>query len=148
MDTVFISIIIDNYNYERYLVKAIDSALRQTYPYREVIVVDDGSTDDSLSIIESYGSQIRAVLKDNGGQASAFNAGWEICQGDLVIFLDSDDILLPAALEAVARQYEVTVISALPNCNTVCRWYHRRANPWDIRSRTNIPSPATYWPSY
>ncbi len=106
MDTVFISIIIDNYNYERYLAKAIDSALRQTYPYREVIVVDDGSTDDSLSIIESYGSQIRAVLKDNGGQASAFNAGWEICQGDLVIFLDSDDILLPNALEAVARQYE------------------------------------------
>lgn len=106
MDNILISIIINNYNYDRYLGAAIDSSLKQTYPHREIIVVDDGSTDDSRQVIQAYGSQIIAVLKDNGGQASAFNAGWEICRGDLVLFLDSDDLLLPRALESVVKHYD------------------------------------------
>jgi hypothetical protein len=65
------------------------------------VVVDDGSTDDSREIIASYGSDVVAVLKENGGQASAFNVGLEAASGNLVIFLDADDILLPEAIERV-----------------------------------------------
>ena len=62
-----VTILINNYNYGRYLREAIDSALGQTYPFREVVVVDDGSTDNSRDIIRSYGSKILPILKENGG---------------------------------------------------------------------------------
>ena len=87
------SIIINNYNYGRFLADAIDSALSQTYPHVEVIVVDDGSTDSSRVIIGRYGDRITAVLKENGGQASAFNAGFRVSLGETIVFLDADDIL-------------------------------------------------------
>jgi hypothetical protein len=88
-----VSIVIDNYNYADYLAQAIDSALTQTWKPLEVIVVDDGSTDDSVEVIRSYGDRIIPVLQVNGGQGAAFNAGWSACSGDVVIFLDSDDAL-------------------------------------------------------
>jgi glycosyltransferase involved in cell wall biosynthesis len=93
------SIIVDNYNYGRFIAEAIDSALGQTYAPIEVIVVDDGSTDDSREVIASYGDRITPVLKENGGQASAFNAGFLASSGQYVLFLDADDALLPRALE-------------------------------------------------
>lgn len=92
---ILVSIVINNYNYERFLQEAIDSALNQTYPNIEVIVVDDGSTDNSREIIASYKEQIIPVLKENGGQASAFKAGFTASKGDIVCFLDADDIFLP-----------------------------------------------------
>jgi glycosyltransferase involved in cell wall biosynthesis len=94
------SIIINNYNYGRFLSEAIDSALNQTYPHVEVIVVDDGSTDDSRAIVAEYGGRVQTVFKPNGGQASAFNAGLAASVGKFVLYLDADDILLPTALEA------------------------------------------------
>ena len=90
-----VSIIINNYNYGRFLGKAIDSALKQTYAYTEIVVVDDGSTDNSRKVIASYGNQIIPVFKQNGGQGSAFNAGFKICNGDAICFLDSDDFFIP-----------------------------------------------------
>ena len=90
-----VSILINNYNYGRFLGDAIDSALAQTYEHCEVIVVDDGSTDDSPDIIRSYGDRIIPILKANGGQASAFNAGFERSQGDILCFLDADDTFRP-----------------------------------------------------
>ncbi len=102
-----ISIIINNYNYARFLRAAIDSALGQSYQPIEVLVVDDGSTDQSRAIIDSYGDRIRPVLKKNGGQASALNAGLAQCQGDSVIFLDADDVLLPHAAQRVAEVFSV-----------------------------------------
>ena len=97
------SIIINNYNYDRFLAKAIDSALNQTYPHTEVIVVDDGSTDNSRQIIVEYGDRIITILQPNGKQAAAFNNGFAKSKGDIIIFLDSDDYLLPqAATEIVA----------------------------------------------
>ena len=93
------SIIINNYNYGRFLKEAIDSALNQTYPSTEVIVVDDGSTDNSQAVVASYEDRIMSVLKQNGGQASALNAGFPVSRGEVVFFLDSDDTLLPTAVE-------------------------------------------------
>ncbi len=95
---VFVSIIITNYNYGKYLSQAIDSALAQTYPAIEVIVIDDGSTDDSASIIASYGNKITAIFKENGGQCSCFNRAFTSSKGDAIVFLDADDTLLENAV--------------------------------------------------
>jgi len=102
-----VSIIINNYNYGRFIQDAMESALNQTYPKIEVIVVDDGSTDNSREIISRYASAglVKAVLKENGGQASAMNAGFEVSSGDLVVFLDSDDVLKPEAIEAAVKAW-------------------------------------------
>jgi glycosyltransferase involved in cell wall biosynthesis len=93
------SIIITSYNYGRFLADAIDSALNQTYPNKEVIVVDDGSIDHSPEIISSYGNQIVPILKENRGQASALNMGFRASRGEIICFVDSDDCLLPNAIE-------------------------------------------------
>jgi hypothetical protein len=98
------SVIVNNFDYAPYLRDAIASALEQTHPSTEVVVVDDGSTDDSREIIASYGRDIVPVLKDNGGQASAFNAGLAASRGELVVFLDADDALLPHAVERAAAE--------------------------------------------
>jgi hypothetical protein len=95
-----VGIIVTSYNYGRFLRQAIDSALAQTYPWTTVTVVDDGSTDESRAIIAAYGDRIRRVLKANGGQASAINAGLAVTPGRLVILLDADDVLFP---ETAAR---------------------------------------------
>ena len=76
-----VSIIVNNYNYERFVAQAIESALQQTYSPVEVIVVDDGSVDHSREIIQGYGGRIQPVLKENGGQASALNAGFAASRG-------------------------------------------------------------------
>lgn len=101
-----LSVLINNYNYARYLRQCIDSALSQSWPDFEVIVVDDGSTDNSLDVIESYGDAIIPVLKENGGQASCFNAGFAAATGDIIFLLDADDAFLPGKLPIVADAYE------------------------------------------
>jgi glycosyltransferase involved in cell wall biosynthesis len=102
MGNLLASVIIDNYNYDRFLAEAIDSALAQTYPHAEVIVVDDGSTDGSRDVIASYGGRVTAVLKANGGMMSAYNAGFAASRGQVIFFLDSDDAFLPSAVAAAA----------------------------------------------
>ncbi len=98
-----VSIVVDNYNYDRFLRRAVDSALSQTYGRVEVVVVDDGSTDGSWETITGYGERIVPLRKINGGQASALNAGYAASTGEVVIFLDSDDELHPtAAADVVA----------------------------------------------
>jgi hypothetical protein len=99
-----ISIVVDCFNYGRYVGAAIESALAQSYSRAEVIVVDDGSTDESRSIISRYEPDVVTVFKENGGQASAFNAGFRVAHGDIVIFLDADDTLMAdTAARVVAR---------------------------------------------
>ena len=97
-----VSIIINNYNYERFLEDALSSVFAQTYDDLEIVVVDDGSTDNSLEIIKNYErsavtgkSSIKTIFKENGGQASAFNAGFAASKGEIICFLDSDDTFAP-----------------------------------------------------
>ena len=103
---ICVSILINNYNYAEFLELAIDSALNQTYSNVEVIVVDDGSTDNSWEILKKYENKIITICKENGGQASAFNAGFRKSQGDIICFLDADDAFLPEKLEKVVRAFE------------------------------------------
>ena len=93
------SVVINNYNYARFLGEAMDSALAQTHPATEVVVVDDGSTDDSREVIDRYGDSVVTAFTKNGGQSSAINTGFEASNGELVIFLDADDTLFPNAVE-------------------------------------------------
>jgi glycosyltransferase involved in cell wall biosynthesis len=103
--TPLVSIVLNSYNYERYVETAIDSALAQRYPEVEVIVVDDGSTDGSWEKIASYDDRARTIRKRNGGQASTVNAGYDASTGEIVIFLDSDDFLHPDAADAVVAAW-------------------------------------------
>jgi len=98
-----VSVIIPVYNGTNYLQEAIDSLLSQTYGNREVIVVDDGSTDETWSVIQSYGSNVRGIHKGNGGVASALNCGVRESTGDYIAWLSHDDLFLPTKL---VRQVE------------------------------------------
>ncbi|WP_157943288.1 glycosyltransferase [Nostoc sp. CENA543] len=86
-----VSILINNYNYERFLPEAIESVLNQNYSPVEIVVVDDGSKDNSQEVIRCYGEKVISVFKKNGGQASAFNAGFSASHGEIICFLDADD---------------------------------------------------------
>ena len=105
-----LSVVVSSYNYGRYLRAAIDSALAQQCDDLQVIVVDDGSTDDSIAIIESYGDRIESLFQTNQGQVASCAAGVKHCRHDIVILLDSDDRLEPfAAREVMALWTPETV---------------------------------------
>jgi glycosyltransferase involved in cell wall biosynthesis len=123
----FVSILINNYNYARYLRAAIDSALQQTYPKVEVIVVDDGSTDSSREIIASYGERVVAVFKENGGQGSAFNAGVRASHGDILCFLDSDDFFYSDKVSHVVEAFWQRGLNSRP------MMMHHLLTPIDLR---------------
>jgi GT2 family glycosyltransferase len=103
--TLTVDIVVNNHNYASFLGAAIESACAQTHRPLNVIVVDDGSSDDSRNVIASYGERVTAVFKDRGGQASALNAAIGLCRGEVVIFLDADDRLHPAAAEQAAAAF-------------------------------------------
>lgn len=98
-----VSIIIPNYNRENYILKSVESILSQTYPNFELIIIDDGSTDGSCSIIKQiqlFDKRIKTIFLDtNHGANRARNLGLAEAEGDLISFLDSDDIWLPDKLE-------------------------------------------------
>jgi len=104
-----------NYNYASFIAQAIDSALSQSYAALELIIVDDGSTDNSREIISSYhDSRISTIFQSNRGQAAAFNAGFERAKGDFIAFFDSDDLWKPDKLAKM-----VPVIEERENCSIV-----------------------------
>lgn len=105
MYTPLVSVIINNYNYERFVRDAISSALNQSYARVEVIVVDDGSSDGSLSVIEGFAKEIKIVSKVNGGQSSAFNAGFAASSGEIICLLDADDLFVSNKVEIIVEAY-------------------------------------------
>jgi hypothetical protein len=100
-----VDIVINNHNYATFLEDAIESACGQTHERVNVLAVDDGSTDDSRQILARYGDRIGLILQENGGQAAALNAGMDRCEGDVVMFLDADDVLRPEAAARVAAAF-------------------------------------------
>jgi glycosyltransferase involved in cell wall biosynthesis len=97
-----VSILISNYNYARYIGESIQSALQQTYSNLELIVCDDGSTDESVGVIEDYARKdprVRLIRKVNGGQASGLNAAFAASRGAILSLLDSDDLFLPRKVD-------------------------------------------------
>ena len=101
--------LISNYNYAHFVGEAIDSAMGQTIPFDEIIVVDDGSTDGSVELLRSkYGGNpvVRIVAKDNQGQLSCFNEGFAHATGDIVFFLDADDAYEPDYVEQALDVYD------------------------------------------
>jgi glycosyltransferase involved in cell wall biosynthesis len=104
------SVLITNHNYASYVVRAIQSALSQSLRPREVIVVDDGSTDGSLELLQrEFGSSpgVRVVATPNRGQLAAFVAGYEVTSGDVVAFLDADDYWAPEHLQQAAAVFQL-----------------------------------------
>jgi glycosyltransferase involved in cell wall biosynthesis len=108
-----VSTIIPVYNGAATIARAIDSALAQDFDGQEIIVVNDGSTDDTAGELAKYGDKIRVINKTNGGAASARNAGIAIARGEFVAFLDADDIWLPghlsALIEPIARESQAVL---------------------------------------
>jgi len=102
-----VSVVVNTYNYGRFIDEAIESVLRQTVPAEdlEVIVVDDGSTDDTNERVRKYGRQITYVYKSNGGQASALNLGLSMARGEYIALLDADDFWFPNKLETVLEEF-------------------------------------------
>jgi glycosyltransferase involved in cell wall biosynthesis len=104
-----VSILVSNYNYAQYIGETIESALNQTYSNIELIICDDGSTDDSVRIIEEYqrkDSRLHLIAKKNGGQASGFNAAYAASRGELIALLDSDDTFLPNKVERIVADFQ------------------------------------------
>src|SRR4051794_29511738 len=102
MNEPLISVVITCYNYARYVASAIESVLAQTYPNKEIVVVNDGSADESLAIISRYAGRVVVIDQLNQGHIAAYNRGFAASSGDIVVFLDADDLLAPEALSAVA----------------------------------------------
>lgn len=102
-----VSIIITSHNHEAYVGEAIESAQAQTHPDVEVIAVDDGSTDASAAVVAGYEANgVRVVLQENRGQAGTVNAGYALATGELALFPDADDVLLPTAAAAAVAALE------------------------------------------
>ena len=122
-----ISVIIPTFNSAAFISDAIESVFSQTYKDFEVIVVDDGSTDNTRSVVEyyvdKYGDRIRYFYKENRGAGSARNYGVEHTGGGLIAFLDSDDLWYPEKMERA-----LITLNRHPDCNFVCHSYRVR---WD-----------------
>jgi len=129
-----VSVIIPTYNRAGTVGESIDSVLGQTYPNIEVILVDDGSTDNTQTVLRSYGDRIRVVTQANAGPAIARNRGIAVARGDIVALLDSDDLWLQDKITRQVRSLcdagsEVT--ACLCNC-TVLYPSGRRTSTFDI----------------
>lgn len=96
------SVIVTCYNYGQYVAAAVESALSQSYPHVEVVVVNDGSQDDSLQVLSRFGGRIKLIDQPNQGSIPAYNRGFVESTGDVIVLLDADDLLEPDALSSVA----------------------------------------------
>jgi hypothetical protein len=112
---MLVSVVVANYNYGRYLRETVDSVLGQTYPDVELIVVDDGSTDDSREVLASYGDRLTAIHQANAGQAAAVNAGVARARGELVAMLDADDAFVADKVERVVAAWRALPGAVLVN---------------------------------
>ncbi|RWO63269.1 glycosyltransferase [Mesorhizobium sp.] len=100
-----VSIVVTCYNYGHFLENCLDSILVQSQPAAQIVVVDDGSTDATGQILERYASRVEVIHTKNLGQAAAFNTGFAAATGDIILFLDADDLLRPEAIEVLFHHW-------------------------------------------
>ncbi len=130
-----ISVLINNYNYGRFIGRAIDSALAQEGPVAEIIVVDDGSTDQSRAVLEPYSDRVTLLFQENRGQAAAINAAVRASAGDILCFLDADDWWAPEKLHSISAAFNADARLSLV--------YHRLQPAFSDRKPTLKPIPRT-----
>lgn len=158
-----ISIITPSYNQGKFIRATIDSVLSQGYPNLEYFVIDGGSTDDTVAILKSYGKQIRWVSEGDRGQTHAINKGLKMASGELLAYLNSDDVYYPGALKRVGEYYQKTKVDWITgDCIVIDEAGLPTRGGWLIRgykrlllklySRTTlkivdnmIPQPSTFW---
>jgi len=119
-----ITALINTYNYGRFIEEALESVLAQDFPAAEmeILVVDDGSTDDTRDRVAKFGGRVRYFWKSNGGQSSAVNLGYEQAHGKIIALLDADDVWLPQKVRRVVETFD-----RHPGCGLVL---HKRSM-WD-----------------
>jgi glycosyltransferase involved in cell wall biosynthesis len=131
-----VSVIIPTYNYANFLVTAIESVLCQNHPDTEIIVVDDGSTDNTAELLDAYKNRIIYIYQNNAGLSCARNTGIDASSGEFILFLDADDILGPNTIKS-----HLELFTATPGCFiSVC------ANKLFIKTNpSGIPIPTGKW---
>lgn len=102
-DLPLVSIVTPSFNQGRFIRETIESVLGQDHPRIEYVVVDGGSTDDTLDILREYGSRLKWMSEPDRGQASAVNKGWRMTRGEIIAWLNSDDTYLPGAVQAAVE---------------------------------------------
>lgn len=133
-----VSIVVPCHNAQRWIGETLRSALAQTWPRIEIVVVDDGSTDDSLDIVKSFGDAVRWSAGPNRGACAARNAGFALASGDYIQFLDADDLLPPDKIE---RQVEA--LAGRPrDAIATCGWRHFTS------TTQGEPEERAFWRSY
>ncbi|MDQ3089309.1 MAG: glycosyltransferase, partial [Acidobacteriota bacterium] len=111
-----VSVIIPTYNYAHFIGEAIESILAQTFPLSEIIVVDDGSTDNTEQIVAKYGNKVRYIKQENSGVCAARNFGVKNSSGDFIAFFDADDICFPAKIEKQMAKFAEDAKIGLVHC--------------------------------
>jgi glycosyltransferase involved in cell wall biosynthesis len=112
-----VSIVIPSFNHARYLKSAIESALDQDYPHIELIVIDDGSTDESAAVLEKFRGRCHVEIQDNRGQAATMNRGWRMSRGAILAYLSADDLLYPRAASAAVQALEAQPDTVVTYCD-------------------------------
>jgi glycosyltransferase involved in cell wall biosynthesis len=127
-----VSVIVASYNSARYLPEAIESVLEQTFKEYEIIVINDGSTDKTIQVLEQYLPYIKLVNQENKGPGAARNAGIYSAMGDFLVFLDADDLILPRKLEA-----QIEYLEKFPGIDIVYSngYYSKTDSSGSIRKR-------------
>jgi hypothetical protein len=147
-----ISIVIPSFNSARYIGQTLDSVFNQDYPSFEVIVVDDGSTDETQQILASFQDRIRYVAQKNSGPSAARNHGLKLAGGDFVAFLDADDLLLPGKLSQQAA-----MLDQKPDLGYIHSGWHligpngkwlNTVGPWDNAPRLDLQTWLLHSPVY
>lgn len=147
-----VSVIMPVFNGETYIVEAIESVLSQTHPSLELIVVNDGSTDDTHLVLQDYLSRIRYVYQSNTGVSAARNHGLRLARGEYVVFLDADDVLLPTKLAD-----QVAYLDKEPTVGCVHSGWHLidaqgecidTVEPWHDSPQLDLETWLTWCPFY
>jgi hypothetical protein len=140
--TVRISVVIPTYNRARLLAATLDAVLTQTLPAQEIIVVDDGSQDDTLDLLKRYAPRVRTIAIENSGDLAARNAGVRAATGDLLAFCDSDDIWRPGHLEVMAELWRREPATRCAYADFVIL----RDGVWEALSKFTWAGRCEFWP--